>query len=85
MGKDKDGNIVDVGAPTPSRADMDGSSTRPNIILGYTQSVIPPPANTIGGSSTVQTNRTIGFYNKGGAITTTSFNSFINAIKRINK
>ena len=83
--KDNAGNIVSVGTPTPSQADMDGSSTRPNIVLGYTQSVTPPPANTIGGTGTVQTNRTIGFYNKAGSITTTGFNNFMNAIKKINK
>ena len=49
--------------------------SNPNIVLGYTQIVTPPPAGTIGVTGTVQTNRTIGFYNKAGSITTTGFSN----------
>jgi hypothetical protein len=83
--KDKDGNFTSIGAPTPSEADKKGSQTTPNLVLGYTQTVTPPPSGTIGGSSTVQTNRTVGFYNSGGSIITIKFDDFKNTIKRINK
>jgi RHS repeat-associated protein len=84
--KNKDGEIVNVGTPKPSDADMNG--TKPgtvNVVLGYTQTVIPPPSNTIGGSATVETNRTVGFYNSGGSITTVKYIDFTDAIKKINK
>ncbi len=83
--KDQNGNIVNVGTPNPSQADMSGSDTRPNIVLGYTQTVTPPPAGQIGGSGTVETKRTIGFYNSGGTIITIKFNDFKDAVKKINK
>lgn len=83
--KDQNGNIVNVGAPNPSQADMSGSDTRPNIVLGYTQHVIPPPSGQIGGSGTVETTRTVGFYNASGTIITIKFNDFKDAVKKINK
>ncbi|MDQ0110549.1 hypothetical protein J2T02_005702 [Chitinophaga terrae (ex Kim and Jung 2007)] len=64
---------------------MSGSDTRPNIVLGYTQTVTPPPAGQTGGSGTVETKRTIGFYNSGGTIITIKFNDFKDAAKKINK
>jgi len=83
--KDQNGNIVNVGTPNPSQADMSGSDTRPNIVLGYTQTVTPPPAGQTGGSGTVETKRTIGFYNSGGTIITIKFNDFKDAVKKMNK
>jgi hypothetical protein len=83
--KDQNGNIVNVGSPNPSQTDKDGSDTRPNIVLGYTQTALPPPPGQIGGSGTVETNKTIGFYNAGGTIITIKFNDFKDAVRRINK
>jgi hypothetical protein len=56
-----------------------------NVILGYTQTVTPPPSNTIGGSSTVETVRTVGFHNSAGTIITIKFNDLKNAVKKITK
>jgi hypothetical protein len=83
--KDKDGNIVNIGTPNPSPEDKSSSKSTPNIVLGYTQNVIPPPANTFGGSPTVETIRTVGFYNSSGTITTIKYSDFVDAIKKINK
>jgi hypothetical protein len=60
--KNSSGELISIGAPRPSEADKTGSDTRINMILGYSQKIIPPSPNTIGGSSTVETFRTIGFY-----------------------
>ncbi|QEC70286.1 hypothetical protein FRZ67_19020 [Panacibacter ginsenosidivorans] len=85
--KDKDGNIVNVGTPNPSDADKKGLGPLPSIVLGYVQHEIPPPSGTIGGSSTVETVRTIGFYKTSSdkAIVTVNFSDFVGAIKKINK
>ncbi len=84
--KNKDGEIVNVGTPKPSDADTKGTKEgTTNIVLGYTQTVIPSPSNTIGGTYTVETNRTVGFYNSGGGITTVKYSDFIDVIKKINK
>ena len=83
--KNKDGEIVNVGSPKPSETDM--KVTKPgtvNVVLGYIQNVIPPPSNTIGGSSTVETNRTVGFYISGGSITTVKYSDFVDSVKKIN-
>lgn len=55
------------------------------MYLGYTQTVVPPPSNIIGGTPTVNTDRTIGFYNNKGGITKIGFTIFTNSIKKINK
>lgn len=83
---DKDGNMKNVGSPNPSQADMDGTKAgQINVVLGYVQVVTPPPANTIGGSSTVENVRTVGFYNPAGTIITIKFADFKDAVKKINK
>lgn len=82
---DKDGNITSLGAPTPSDADLRGLGPMPSVVLGYTQKVIPPPSNVINGQSTVETNKTVGFYNAGGSIITIRYDDFKDAIKRIMK
>jgi len=86
--KNKDGEIVNVGEPNPSETDRTGTKAGTiNVVLGYTQTVIPPPSNTIGGTSTVETNRTVGFYNSSGSksIITIKFSDLTDAIKKINK
>jgi hypothetical protein len=83
--KDADGNITSVGTPTPSETDKSGTlGSTINVVLGYTQSVTPPPPNTIGGSGTVETSRTLGFYNSAGSIITIKFDDYVNAVKKIN-
>ncbi|MGJ7033536.1 hypothetical protein [Niabella hirudinis] len=49
--KDKDGNIVSVGTPTPSKTDQAGSGTTPNVVLGYKQEVVST-SSSLGGSTT---------------------------------
>jgi hypothetical protein len=84
--KDQEGTVIEVGAPTPSVTDMNGTlGSTVNVVLGYTQTVITPPSNQIGGSSTVETNRTVGFYNSSGSIITIGFNDFENAVKKISR
>lgn len=84
--KNKDGEYTTIGSPKPSGTDMkDTKAGTVNVVLGYTQTVTPPPSNQIGGSSTVETHRTVGFYNSSGSITTIKFSDFVDAIKKINK
>jgi len=83
--KDQEGNYINFGAPTPSDDDKTGSDTRPNMVLGYEPKVTNPPPGQIGGSSKVDAERTIGFYNQGGSIITIKFDHFKGAVKRINK
>lgn len=85
--KDKEGNIVTVGTPTPSKADKDGVKTgsTPDMVLGYTQIQTPAPSNTIGASGTVETIKTVGFYNSTGSIITIKMSDFIDVIKKVNK
>jgi len=81
-------NYVAVGKQGKLSVTVEGSEGEVNfkqIGIAKSDFVTPPPANTIGGTGTVQTNRTIGFYNKAGSIITTGFNSLLNAIKKINK
>jgi RHS repeat-associated protein len=84
--KDADGNIKNVGTPTPSDTDKEGTlGSTINTVLGYTQKVTPPPSNTIGGTSTVEMVKTLGFYNSAGSVITINFDAFKDAVKRINK
>lgn len=82
---DKDGNIVNVGAPSPSPADVTGARSTPDVVLGYTQEVIRPSSNTIGGTTTVETKKSIGFYDSGGKIISVKYDDFRNGIRRANK
>jgi RHS repeat-associated protein len=82
---DKDGNIVNVGAPSPSPGDKSGGRTVPDVVLGYQQEVIQPSSNTIGGTATIKTDKAIGFYNSGGKIISVKYDDFKGAVRRANK
>jgi RHS repeat-associated protein len=89
LGKDADGNINSVGTPNPSSADMGGAvGDKKYVVLGYIQTVIPPPSGQIGGTGEVKTDRAIGFYNSKGALQSQDnpikFSDFQNAVKKIN-
>ncbi len=74
---------ISVGTPTPSVTDKDGTlGSTINVVLSQ-QSVTPPPPNTIGGSGTVETTKTLGFYNSAGASATIKFDDYTNAVKKL--
>ena len=77
--------MVNVGAPNPSPKDVKGARSTPDVVLGYTQEVIRPSSNTIGGTTTVETNKSIGFYNSGGKIISVKYDDFKNAVRRASK
>lgn len=88
--KDENGNILNVGTPNPSAADMAATvGDKKYVILGYTQTVIPPPSGQIGGAGEVKTERAIGFYNSQGPIqdqkNPIKFSDFQRTVKKINK
>jgi hypothetical protein len=83
--KNSSGELISIGTAIPSETDKTGSDIRINIVLGYSKRIIPPPSNTIGGSSTVEASRTIGFYNSSGSVSTMSFSDFSKIVGKINK
>ncbi len=84
--KDGDGNIVQIGTPNPSGADMSGTTGNTiNVVLGYVQVKTDPPSNTIGGSPTITEVRTVGFYNSKGPIVTIPFSDFSDAVRKVVK
>jgi len=87
--KDANGNVTAVGLPEPSETYKSNTiGTQPSVVLGYEQVVTPPSSNTIGGSSTVNYVRSVGFYDSKGLIhpgVTIHFDDLKSAIKKINK
>lgn len=83
--KDEYGEFKDIGVATPSEGDESGNRKAPDIILGYQQKIIAKPAGQIGGRDSVETNKTIGFYNSDGSIATINYKEFKDTVKKINK
>ncbi len=89
--KDANGNVTAVGLPVPSETDKTNvftSGNQPSVVLGYDQVVTPPSSNTIGGTSTVNFVRSVGFYNSNGSIApgvTIHLDDLKNAVKKIDK
>jgi RHS repeat-associated protein len=89
--KDANGNVTAVGLPQPSDTDKSNiftSGNQPSVALGYDQVVTPPSSNTIGGTSTVDFVRSVGFYNSNGLIApdvTIHLDVLKNAVKKIDK
>ncbi|MHA4811645.1 RHS repeat-associated core domain-containing protein [Flavitalea flava] len=69
--KGEDGNYKNFESPNPSDADKKGTlGNTINVILGYQPVENLPSPNTIGGTTTVDAVRTVGFYNSGGSMRT---------------
>lgn len=68
-----------------STTKIHSSSSHPDAVLGYYQNVENPPPGQIGGSTTVTTERRIGFYNSSGSLTGDKgikFDNFKAAVKK---
>jgi len=65
---DEYGNYKTIGSDNPSPTDKVGASVTASIVFGYKQVVTQPGSNTIGGSTTVDTFQSIGFYNKDNGV-----------------
>ena len=80
-----------VGLPQPSSTDLEPKNNKgysqPSAVLGYERVVTPPPSNQIGGTSTVEFVKKIGFFTPSGQINKIEikFADFSNAVKKINK
>jgi RHS repeat-associated protein len=81
----------EVGLPQPSSTDLEPKNNRgysqPSAVLGYERVVTPPPSNQIGGTSTIEMVKKIGFYTPSGQVNKVEikFTDFSNAVKKINK
>ena len=78
-----------IGIPVPSETDKNNiikSSGQPSVVLGYNERPSVFNSNMIGGSTTPQVERYIGFYKSGGLISKPmSFSQFKRSVSRINK
>ncbi|GAB6119056.1 hypothetical protein JCM30204_02040 [Dysgonomonas termitidis] len=98
FGYDDSGNIINIGTPSPSGSDMQSQGSQgynypePSFIMGYVQerdysnSFGTGSVSSVGGVSVKYKDvKTIGFYNSEGSITTISWGSLKDAMKKINK
>lgn len=83
------GDSYNYGKAVPSPTDEQNvikSSGQPSVVLGYNEKPPVFTPNVIGGSTSPQFERGIGFYNSNGLISKPmSFSQFQRAVKRINR
>lgn len=82
----RDDGSISPGAPAPSPADKAGTlGGTVNVVLGYNVEVSRPDPNVVGGTQTLTSTKTIGFYNSNGSIIAVPFSDYQSAVKKINK